>query len=145
MPEPFALLGDPHAEMDSHAGSLDALLELAARDESAGLGDAPWPPHFKKMEGEGKRVAPSRAKGVAKKTTRTRLPVITIANSPDKQAALEGLNRWKAAHAEVVEHLAPEDILVDPMRGRSSTWTRIRVNLKNVPAKIRPKQGTPDP
>ena len=58
----FAKIGDPHAAMDEHAGVLDALLEMAARDEAEGLGDAPWPPHFAKQEGEAKRVAPSRAK-----------------------------------------------------------------------------------
>jgi bifunctional non-homologous end joining protein LigD len=128
------------------------LLELADRDEAAGLGDAPWPPHFKKMEGEGSRVAPSRAKKpagakktTAKKAPRAKLPVITIANSPDKKAALAGLDRWKEAHPVVVSHLAPEDTLVDSMRGRSSTWTRIRINLQHVPEEIRPQQGTPDP
>ena len=151
MPPRFAEIGDPHADMDRHAGSLDALLELADRDEAAGLGDAPWPPHFKKMEGEGPRVAPSRAKkttakkAAAKKPKRVKLPVITIANSPDKKAALAGLDRWKDAHAEVVKHLLPEDVLIDSMRGRSSTWTRVRVNLQHVPEEMRPEQGSPDP
>src|SRR5687768_6139152 len=133
--------------MDASRGSLDALLDLAARDEASGLGDAPWPPHFRKMEGESPRVAPSRAKGAKKKSAakRPKLPVIVIANSPDKQAALDGLERWKAKHSAVVKHLAPEDVLVDSMRGRSSTWTRVRVNLKNVPEKVRPAQEAPDP
>ncbi len=61
MPRLFADRGDPHAAMDEAAGKLDALLELAARDEAEGLGDAPWPPHFRKMEGEPKRVQPSKA------------------------------------------------------------------------------------
>jgi len=135
VPTRFARIGDPHARMDESVGSLEKLLELAARDEKSGLTDAPWPPHFRKMEGEAPRVAPSRA----------RKPLIVIANSPSKDAALEGLERWKQKHAKVVSHLAPEDVLVDSMRGRSSTWTRIRVNLKNVPAKLRPKQDTPDP
>ena len=153
MPPRFAEIGDPHAAMDDHAGSLQALLELADRDERDGLADAPGPPHYQKTEGEAPRVAPSRAKKAsAKKTTakkatakRVKLPVVTIANSPDKKAALEGLERWKSAHADVVAHLAPEDVLVDSMRGRSSTWTRIRVNLQHVPENIRPEQGTPDP
>ena len=149
VPQRFAQLGDPHAEMDAHAGSLEKLLELADRDEAAGLGDAPWPPHFQKMPGEGARVAPSRARGAAKKTPakkkRTRMPLIVVANSPDKKAALEGLERWKAKHPKVAEFLAVDDVLVDSMRGRSSTWTRIRVNLRNVPEKIRPPQETPDP
>ncbi len=149
VPQRFAKLGDPHAEMDAHAGSLEKLLELADRDEAAGLGDAPWPPHFQKMPGEGSRVAPSRARGAAKKapakTKRTRMPLIVVANSPDKKAALEGLERWKAKYPKVAKLLAVDDVLVDSMRGRSSTWTRIRVNLRNVPEKIRPPQETPDP
>jgi len=60
VPQRFAAIGDPHAAMDGAVGSLERLLELAARDEAAGLGDAPWPPHFRKMEGEASRVAPSR-------------------------------------------------------------------------------------
>ena len=149
MPARFATKADPFSGMDEVVGSLDALLELAARDEAAGLGDAPWPPHFQKMDGEGKRVAPSRAKGVAKKRAPTprksKMPLVTVANSPDKQAALAGLERWKAKHAEAAAHLAVDDVLVDSMRGRSSTWTRIRVNLRNVPDDLRPPQDTPDP
>jgi len=150
MPARVAAIGDPHADMDAHAGSLESLLDLAARDEAAGLGDAPWPPHFRKMEGEASRVAPSRAKGVAKKaatpkTPRTKMPLIVVANSPDKAAALDGLERWKLAHPDVAALLAIDDVLVDSMRGRSSTWTRIRVNLRNVPEEQRPAQGTPDP
>jgi DNA ligase D-like protein (predicted polymerase) len=147
VPPRFAQIGDPHADMDKHVGSLEALLEMANRDEKSGLADAPWPPHYQKQEGESARVAPSRAKKATatKKPKREKLPVITIANSPDKKAALEGLERWKKQHAEVVEHLAPEDVLVDSMRGRSTTWTRIRVNLQHVPGEVRPAQGTPDP
>jgi hypothetical protein len=73
------------------------------------------------------------------------MPLVTVANSPDKQAALAGLERWKARHAGAAAHLAVDDVLVDSMRGRSSTWTRIRVNLRNVPEAIRPSQETPDP
>jgi bifunctional non-homologous end joining protein LigD len=157
MPARFAAIGDPHAQMDDAVGSLDKLLELAAHDEAAGLGDAPWPPHFKKMEGKSARVAPSRAKSAtkksAKKTTskktatkpRTKMPLIVVANSPDKSAALDGLERWKKKHPEAVSHLAVDDVLVDSMRGRSSTWTRIRVNLRNVPEEIRPFAEKPDP
>jgi bifunctional non-homologous end joining protein LigD len=145
VPERFAKIGDPHAEMDQHAGSLEKLLELAERDEAAGLGDAPWPPHFRKMEGEGTRVAPSRAKSVAKKPARVKMPLIVIANSPDKEAALAGLERWKKKYRKVAKLLQVDDVLVDSMRGRSSTWTRIRVNLRNVPEKLRPPQETPDP
>ena len=145
-PQRFAELGDAHAEMDRYAGSLDGLLELAARDESSGLGDAPWPPHFRKMAGEATRVAPSRARSVAAaRKPRTKMPLLVIANSPNKEAALAGLERWKRKHRKVVKFLAVDDVLVDSMRGRSSTWTRIRVNLRNVPENLRPPQETPDP
>jgi bifunctional non-homologous end joining protein LigD len=159
MPARLEAIGDPNARMDDVPGSLDELLELADRDEAAGLGDAPWPPHFQKMEGEGKRVAPSRAKGtkVAKKSAaktsakkaapkmRTKMPLIVVANSTDRDAALAGLERWKKSHADAASHLAVDDVLVDSMRGRSSTWTRVRVNLRHVPEKMRPAQETPDP
>ena len=144
IPERFAKMGDPHSRMDAAAGSLEKLLELADKDEAAGLGDAPWPPHFRKMEGEAPRVAPSRAKAVAKKP-RVKMPLIVVANSPDKAAALAGLERWKKKHAEIARLLAVDDVLVDSMRGRSSTWTRIRVNLRHVPEELRPAQETPDP
>ena len=144
VPARFAKIGDPHAEMDAAAGSLEKLLELADKDEAAGLADAPWPPHFRKMDSEAPRVAPSRAKSAAKKP-RVKMPLIVIANSPDKAAALAGLERWKTMHADVVKLLAPEDVLVDSMRGRSSTWTRIRINLQHVPEELRPPQETPDP
>jgi bifunctional non-homologous end joining protein LigD len=157
MPGRYADVGDPHADMDDHAGSLEQLLELAERDEKEGLGDAPWPPHFRKMEGEAKRVAPSRAKKPASgqadkpssrqatKQRASKMPLIVVANSPDKAAALAGLERWKAKHADAAQHLHVDDVLVDSMRGRSSTWTRIRVNLRNIPEAMRPAQETPDP
>jgi bifunctional non-homologous end joining protein LigD len=168
MPRRLAEVGDPNSAMELTPGSLEQVLELADRDEAAGLGDAPWPPHFRKMEGEPARVAPSRAKGAkaAKKASeqtmsktagakttgkrtaaksRVKTPLIVVANSPDKEAALAGLARWKAQHPDATSHLAIDDVLVDSMRGRSSTWTRIRVNLRNVPEKIRPSQETPDP
>jgi bifunctional non-homologous end joining protein LigD len=144
MPERFAKSGDPHADIDAAAGSLEKLLELAERDESAGLGDAPWPPHFRKVKGEASRVAPSRAKSAAKKP-RVKMPLIVVANSPDKRAALAGLERWKKKRPEVAGLLAADDVLVDSMRGRSSTWTRIRINLRHVPEALRPPQETPDP
>ena len=159
MPRRFAEQGDPHAGMDSAAGSLEQLLELALQDEAAGLADAPWPPHFRKMEGEAPRVSASRAKGSAKpaaakkaaaksprtKSTRTKMPLLVIANSPSEAAALEGLERWKQKYPEAAALLAVDDVLVDRMRGRSSTWTRIRVNLRHVAEEQRPPQETPDP
>jgi DNA ligase D-like protein (predicted polymerase) len=170
VPRRFAERGDPHAGMNAAVGSLDALLELAARDDAAGLGDAPWPPHFRKAADEGVRAAPSRrrrAEGGAAVATgdaraggvgaatgepgtraargrRVREPLIVIARSPNKEAALAGLEHWKAQHPEAAAALAPEDVLVDSMRGRSSTWTRIRVNLRHVPEPLRPAEA-PDP
>jgi DNA ligase D-like protein (predicted polymerase) len=140
VPKRFADIGDPHAQIDEVPGGLEKLLELAERDEAAGLGDAPWPPHFRKMEGEARRVAPSRAK-----KPRTKMPLLVIANSPKKDAALAGLDRWKRKYPEVADLLQTDDVLIDSMRGRSSTWTRIRVNLRHVPEEFRPPQETPDP
>jgi len=147
MPARLERLGDPHAGIDGAAGSLEGLLELAARDEASGLGDAPWPPHFRKADGEAPRVAPSRARKPADhaKAPRARMPLIVVANSPSKDAALAGLERWKGRHPEVAARLALDDVLVDSMRGRSSTWTRIRVNLRHVPEDLRPPPETPDP
>jgi bifunctional non-homologous end joining protein LigD len=144
IPDRFAKIGDPHADMNRAPGSLEKLLDLAAQDEAAGLGDAPWPPHFRKMQNEAPRVAPSRTKSEVKKP-RAKMPLIVVANSPDKAAALAGLERWKAKHAEAANLLAVDDVLVDSMRGRSSTWTRIRINLRHVPEALRPPQETPDP
>jgi bifunctional non-homologous end joining protein LigD len=154
MPQRFAELGDPHGDMDSAPGLLEGLLELATRDEAEGLGDAPWPPHFRKAEDEGPRVAPSRAKSAASKpaakksrakTTRSKMPLIVVAKSPSEEAASEGLERWKMKYPEAAALLAVDDVLVDRMRGRSSIWTRIRVNLRHVPEELRPLQETPDP
>jgi bifunctional non-homologous end joining protein LigD len=145
MPERFATIGNLHAAMDQAAGSLDTLLDMAARDESEGLGDAPWPPHFRKMEGEAPRVAPSKARTAAKKPPREKMPLITVANSQSKDEALAGLERWKSRHPEAARHLAVDDVLVDAMRGRYTTWTRIRINLRHVPVDERPAQEKPDP
>jgi bifunctional non-homologous end joining protein LigD len=145
VPKRFAQIGDPHAGIEAAPGSLEKLLELAARDEEAGLGDAPWPPHFRKMEGEAPRVAPSRARSAVKKPPRAKMPLLVVANSSDKDAALAGLERWKNKYPQAAALLAVDDVLVDSMRGRSSTWTRIRVNLRHVPEALRPPEETPDP
>ncbi len=144
IPKRFAEIGDPHADIDAAPGSLEQLLELAARDEDAGLGDAPWPPHFRKTTTEPRRVAPSRARSVAK-PPRSKMPLIVVANSPSKEAALAGLERWRNKHPEVAKLLAVDDLLIDSMRGRSSSWTRIRINLRHVPEELRPLNETPDP
>jgi DNA ligase D-like protein (predicted polymerase) len=138
MPARFAAIGDPHAGIDDAVGSLDALLELSARQERDGLGDAPWPPHYRKQPGEAPRVAPSKRR-VPKH------PLIEIARASKKDAALAGLERWKARHPEAAARLEPADVLVDAMRGRFRTWTRIRINLRNVPEELRPPQEPLDP
>jgi bifunctional non-homologous end joining protein LigD len=138
MPERFAAIGDPHARMNDHAGSLEALLELSAKQAKEGLGDAPWPPHYRKQPGEAPRVAPS------KRRTPTR-PLIEIARAREKADALAGLERWKARHPNAAAHLQPADVLTDAMRGRFRTWTRIRVNLEHVPIDQRPPQEALDP
>ena len=147
VPAMFAQDGDAHAGIDEAAGALDGLLELAARHEAEGLGDAPWPPHFEKQAGEAPRVAPSRAKGAgAPRSRRTsKMPVIEIGQGKLKADVLAGLERWKAQHPKVAAKLAPDDVLVDAMRGRSAAYYRVRVNLKNVPAEERPAQAPPDP
>ena len=174
VPARFAAIGDPHAEMDAHAGLLDALLAMAAQDEASGIGDAPWPPHFKKMEGEPSRVQPSKARSGGKKSAakksaadqpelsaglaegsapkrsatgrrQSTMPLIVVAQSPDRAAADAGLDRWKQQHADAAQHLAADDVLIDRMRGSAYVWYRIRINLRHVPEDLRPAQGTPDP
>ena len=138
MPGWFESNGDRHAEIDRHAGSLASLLELSARQEKEGQGDAPWPPQYAKQPGEPTRVQPSRARSTGRRVSKH--PLIVIAHSEKKDEALELLERWKEQHPEVVAHLQPADILTDSMRGRSSTWTRIRINLQHVPEEVRPPQ-----
>jgi bifunctional non-homologous end joining protein LigD len=147
VPAMFAARGDAHAGIDAAAGSIERLLELAARQEADGQADAPWPPHYTKKEGEAARVAPSKARGAAKgvKPPREKLPVITIAQAKLKTEALAGLERWKAKYPDVVAKLAPEHVLVDANRGKSSAWYRVRINLKNVPEAERPPVEPPDP
>ncbi len=159
VPERFASVGDPSEGIDEAVGSLDALLELSAAHEAEGLGDAPWPPHFAKQEGEPPRVQPSKRRKPAEASAkgevppaapgksagptgrrRTTKPLIEIARAVTEAEAREGLERWKARHPNVWPHLEPRDVLVDAMRGRSTTWTRIRLNLEHVPEGERPSQ-----
>jgi len=164
VPGRYARLGDLAEGMDAAAGSLEPLLELAARDEAAGLPDAPWPPHFVKQADEEPRVQPSkrRAPGTparetpARKTParetlppgtpaptgrrRSTMPLIEVARAATRDEAMAGLERWKQRHPGAWARLEPADVLVDAMRGRSSVWTRIRLNLRNVPEAERPPQ-----
>ena len=142
MPARFARLGDVGAGIDGSAGSLDALLELAERQRAAGMGDAPWPPHYAKGAEEPPRVQPSRRRPAA---VREKAPLVVVAKAARKEDALAGLERWRARHPAAARRLAPDDVLVDSMRGRSSTWTRVRVNLRNVPHAERPPEEPPDP
>ncbi|MEK6373877.1 MAG: non-homologous end-joining DNA ligase [Acidobacteriota bacterium] len=128
---------DASARIDDAAGSLEKLLELSAQQEAAGLGDAPWPPHYRKQRGEPPRVAPSRRQSTQ--------PLITVSKAQHKDEAMAGLERWKARHPKAAALLQVDDVLVDAMRGRSSTWTRIRVNLRHVPEDERPAEEPPDP
>jgi bifunctional non-homologous end joining protein LigD len=143
VPARLARQGDPWSEMDRAAGSLEPLLALSRRHEAEGLGDAPWPPHFPKQASEPKRVQPSRARGSGRR--RPTRPLVTVARASRQDDALAGLERWKARHPGAAARLRPADVLVDSMRGRSSTWTRIRVNLEMVPEDERPAQEPPDP
>jgi DNA ligase D-like protein (predicted polymerase) len=161
MPARFAQIGDRHAEIDAHPCSLERLLELSARHEREGHGDAPWPPHYKKQPDEPARVQPSRARrskrqpaadGDAEPEKRSpprrrtpKHPLIEIGRAQKKEDALAGLERWKARHPEAAAHLQPADVLVDAMRGRFHTWTRIRINLQHVPEPLRPAQEALDP
>jgi DNA ligase D-like protein (predicted polymerase) len=119
MPARFAKIGDRHAGIDAAAGSLEGLLELFERQ---GMGDAPWPPYYRKKQ-----------------------PLIEIGRAKSKEDALAGLERWKKRHPQAAVHLQPADVLVDAMRGRYTTWTRIRINLQHVPEKLRPAQEPLDP
>src|SRR5580693_5176316 len=157
VPARFARVGDPWAQMDEAAGSLDGLLELAARDEAAGVPDAPWPPHYEKQSGEAPRVQPSKRRtgsgsgsassGSASSGSagtgrrQSTMPLIEVARAATKDEAMAGLERWKAKHPSVWPRLESADVLVDAMRGRCSVWYRIRLNLRHVPEADRPPQG----
>jgi bifunctional non-homologous end joining protein LigD len=148
MPARFAEVGDRHAGIDDAPCSLDALLDLSARHEREGLADAPWPPHYRKQEGEPPRVQPSRSKPRASAARGRRTParpLVEIGRAKTREAALAGLERWKARHPDAAKHLQEADVLVDAMRGRFSTWTRLRINLEHVPVDARPSQEPLDP
>jgi DNA ligase D-like protein (predicted polymerase) len=133
MPGRFGKIGDRHADIDVRPCSLATLLELSERQARDGLGDAPWPPHYRKQAGEPARVQPSKRR-VPKH------PLIEVARAQKKEDALAALDEWRASHPDVSAHLQPADVLVDAMRGRHSTWTRIRINLQHVPLELRPAQ-----
>ncbi|HXX61057.1 MAG TPA: DNA polymerase domain-containing protein [Candidatus Sulfotelmatobacter sp.] len=138
VPARYAAIGDPGAGIDDAVGSLEPLLELSARHETEGLGDAPWPPNYARTLDEPPRVQPSKRRMSSK-------PLIEIGRAAKQPEAMEGLKRWKARHPDVWPLLEPADVLVDAMRGRYTTWTRIRLNLEHVPPELRPPQEALDP
>ena len=135
VPARLQAVGDPHAAIDAHSDSIEPLLELSARHEAQGQGDAPWPPHYRKQAGEPRRAPPS--------TKRAATPLIEIARADREEDAVAAAAAWRAAHPEAASHLEPADVLVDRMRGRSSLWYRVRINLTRVPPKLRPKATKP--
>ncbi len=152
VPGRFRKVGDPGAGIDAAVGSLDGLLDVSAKQEREGQGDAPWPPHYAKAPGEPARVMPSRARkveggdelGVSQRSPTGRRtstkPLIEIARAETRDYALAGFERWKERHAAIADYLEPADVLVDGMRGRFKLWYRIRVNLEHVPEPERPPQ-----
>ncbi len=149
-PARFAQRGDAAAGIDAAAGLLDGLLDLSASQEASGLGDAPWPPHYQKRRDEPPRVAPSRRKATGALNgrsgrRRSTQPLITVAKAALETDALAGQELWKARHPEAAARLQVDDVLVDSMRGRSTTWTRIRINLRHVPEDERPAEEPPEP
>ena len=135
VPDRLRANGDPHEGIDDQPGSLDALLELSARQEGEGQGDAPWPPHYRKQAGEPTRAPPS---------TRKTKPLVEVARAERETEAIAAAEAWKREHPKAAEHLQPADVLVDRMRGRSSLWFRVRINLEHVPARLRPKTDKPN-
>jgi DNA ligase D-like protein (predicted polymerase) len=142
VPDRLARLGDVGAGIDAAAGSLEPLLALSERQRAAGAADAPWPPHYAKGAEEPPRVQPSRRRGAAR---REKAPLLVVAKAARAADALAGLARWRVRHPEAARRLDAEDVLVDAMRGRSTTWTRVRVNLRHVPEAERPAPEPPDP
>lgn len=135
MPGRLRKAGDPHAEIDAHRCSLEPLLALA---QAHGEGDAPWPPHYRKAAGEPRRAPPSTGH-------RARKPLIEVARTEREAEAIAAAESWKQKHPRAAAHLEPADVLVDRMRGRSSLWYRVRINLEHVPARLRPKSDKPSP
>ncbi|WP_314323646.1 non-homologous end-joining DNA ligase [Paenarthrobacter ilicis] len=116
VPGRFADMGDPHSGIDDSAGSLEGLLALATE-----LGPAEKAPRT--GDGSGRRVST--------------VPLIEVARTRTKPEALAAVEEWKSKHGEIVEALHPADILIDGMRGSSSLWYRVRVNLQHVPEALR--------
>jgi DNA ligase D-like protein (predicted polymerase) len=138
VPQRLARHGDPWTGLDETVGSLGPLLELAQRHRAAGLPDAPAPAAPLASDGVAQQ-APGTASGPTGRR-RSSMPLIEIARAASRDEALAALEQWKLRYPEVWSYLAPSDVLVDSMRGRSSTWSRIRLNLRSVPPDQRPAQ-----
>ncbi|UXA14006.1 DNA polymerase domain-containing protein [Mycobacterium sp. SMC-8] len=121
VPRRFADLGDPWEGMDDTAGGLDALLELADR-----LGPAEKAPKGARQSDDGRRVSA--------------MPLIEIARTKTRDEAMAALQQWREKYPAAAEKLHPADVLVDGMRGPSSIWYRIRINLQHVEEDVRPPQ-----
>jgi bifunctional non-homologous end joining protein LigD len=134
VPRRLQAIGDPHAAIDEHAGSLERLLALSASHEARGQGDAPWPPHFAKAAGEPTRAPPSVRRAA-------RAPLLEIARAELEAEAVAAADDWKRRHPRAAEHLEPRDVLIDRMRGRSSLSYRVRINLAHVPSRLRPRSA----
>ena len=139
MPGRFAEVGDRHEGIDETTGSLESLLELSARHEAEGQGDAPWPPHYRKQPGEPARVQPSAPRAREEASADRDRP------RQAKEDALAGLERWKTRHPKRRRTSSPPTCWSTDARTIQSTWTRIRVNLQHVPAKLRPVRSRLDP
>ncbi|MGV3569019.1 MAG: non-homologous end-joining DNA ligase [Ramlibacter sp.] len=139
MPKRFAKVGDRHAGIDTAPQSLEPLLALSASQEAAGQGDAPWPPHYRKGVGEPRRAPPSTPAGKTAGKRVPKKPLIEVARAEREADAVAAAEAWKAKHPQAAAHLEPADVLVDKMRGSSSLWYRVRINLEHVPAGLRPE------
>jgi DNA ligase D-like protein (predicted polymerase) len=133
MPDRFADVGDLAAGLDESPGDLKSLLELAKAQKKAGMEDPPKSGPRRPEEGDEELPKPTGRR-------RSTMPLIEIARSEDLADSMAALDRWKAKYPHVWPYLSQSDVLVDSMRGRSSTWTRIRINLQNVPEDLRPPQ-----
>ena len=152
MPQRFAKIGDPHAEMDAAFGlsrKIAGACQTKMRPQDLGMHHGLPTSARQKAKRLGWRLRERNPRQEIcrdrQEAPRTKMPLIVIANSPSEEAALAGPERWKEKHPEVAALLAVDDVLVDPCAADHPYWTRIRVNLRHVPKRLRPTQETPDP
>jgi bifunctional non-homologous end joining protein LigD len=142
-PARFAERGDPSAGIDEAAGSLGSLLELSTLQQAAY--DSEESRQRDRRRKDGPTFSPGGTQSRQLGRRQSTQPLITVAKAQYKDEALAGLERWKARHPAAAVLLQADDVLVDSMRGRYTTWTRIRLNLRHVPAAERPAEEQPDP